>query len=72
MNPKVNSYNIFDEAEPSCILYHALAENEDQVKQLAEDEYIDISGLTIELERRDVRNQLGKPYYPMIWDAVVH
>ena len=72
MKTTVNTYTIFDEAHYSTILYFAVAEDEDQVRQLAEEANIDLDGLTIELERKDVRDQLGYPYSPHIEDALVH
>lgn len=67
----MNSYNIFDEEHSYTILYHAIARDEDQVKELAEEKGIDISGLTIDLERVNVKNELGRPYPARIEDAVI-
>lgn len=72
MKTIVNSYNLFEEEHSSTILYHAVAENEDHVKELAASANIDIEGLTIELERRNVRTQLGEPFTPYIEDALIH
>lgn len=68
----MNSYNIFDEKEYSTILYHSVAESEEQVRELADQAGYDLSGLTIELERTNVKDQLGKPYKPCIEDALIH
>lgn len=67
----MNSYNIFDEEHIDTILYHAIARDEDQVRELAEEASIDISGLTIDLERVNVKNELGRPYPARIEDAVI-
>lgn len=47
----MNAYNIFDENHYDTILYHAVAKDEDQVKELANEKGIDLEGLEIELER---------------------
>ena len=67
----MNTYNIFNENEPSTILYYAIARNEDEVRMLASDKEIDLEGLTIELERTFAKNQLGRDYSPSIKDAIV-
>jgi hypothetical protein len=69
---KVNSYDIHDAQEWSCIIYHALAENEEQVKELAKEAGFDIEGCEIELMRTDVRDELRRPYSPRIVDALVY
>lgn len=68
----MNSYNIFDENHPETILYHAVAESEDHVKELAEESGIDLSELVIEIERTNVKDQLGRPFKPYIEDALVY
>lgn len=68
----VNSYYIYDPEHSVCILWRALASNEDEVRQLAEEAGIDLSGLEIELIRTDVRDQLRRPYSPRIEDAQVY
>lgn len=68
----MNSYNIFDEKEYSTILYHSVAESEEQVRELAEQAGYDLSGLTIELEMANVKDQLGRPYNPIIEDALIY
>lgn len=67
----MNSYNIYDENESATILFHAIANNESEVKELAKNENIDLAGLTIELERKNVKDQLGKPFPASIQDALV-
>jgi 3-isopropylmalate dehydratase small subunit len=68
----MNTYNIYNENESSTILFHAIAENENQVIELAEEKSIDLTGLTIELEKSNVKNQMGKSYSASISDAIVH
>lgn len=68
----MNSYNIFDEKEYSTILYHSVAESEEQVRELADQAGYDLSGLTIEIVRTNVKDQLGRPYNPIIEDALIH
>ena len=67
----MNTYNVLNGNE-STILYHSIAEDEQQVRELAEEKGIDLHNMTIELERTDVRNQLGKSYAAVIEDALVH
>jgi len=66
----MNSYNIFDSTEPSTILFNAIAKDHAHVEQLAQE--AGITGYSIELERVNVKNQLGKPFEPSIKDALVH
>lgn len=68
----MNSYNIFEEKHFQTILYHAVAENEEHVRELAKQAKIDLSDLVIELERTNVKDQLGKPFKPYIKDALVY
>ena len=68
----MNTYNIFENGNESTILYHSIAEDEQQVRELAEEKGIILNNMTIELERTDVRNQLGKSYAAVIEDALVH
>ena len=67
----MNAYNIYDENHYETILYHAIARDEEQVRELAEEAGIDIEGLTIDLERTNVKDQLGRQYQPRLQDAVV-
>lgn len=67
----MNSYNIYDEEHYSTILYHAIARDEEHVKELAEEAGINLEGLTIDLERNNVKDELGRPYSARIEDAIV-
>lgn len=67
----MNTYNIYDKKEPSCVLFHAIANTPSEVMELAEKKGIDLSGLEIELERSNVRDEMGRPYAASITDAVV-
>ena len=67
----MNSYNIYDEEHYSTILYHAIARDEEHVKELAEEAGINLEGLTIDLERSNVKDELGRPYPARIEDAVI-
>ena len=69
---KTNSYNIYEEEHSETILYHAVAHNEAEVRELAADKGFDIEGMTIELDKPDVRTQLGRPFEPYIEDALVY
>ena len=68
----MNSYNIFNENEAGTILFHAIASSEQHVKELASDSGIDRTGLTIELERQNVKDQLGRPFPASIENALIH
>ena len=68
----MNAYNIFYENHYDTILYHAVAKDEDQVKELANEKGIDLEGLEIELERKNVKDQLGRDINPYIEDALVY
>lgn len=67
----MNTYNVFDEENYSTILYHAIARDEEQVRELASEAGIILDGLTIELEQKNVRDELGRNYNPSIKDALV-
>lgn len=67
----MNTYNIYNEQEPSCILFHAIAESPIAVALLAEREGLDITGLTIELERTNVKDESGRPFPASIKSALV-
>jgi hypothetical protein len=69
---KVNSYNIYDSERGDTILYHAIAESEDRVRELAEENDISLEGLTIELSTENVRNEMGRPYSDQIEAALVY
>ena len=66
---KVNAYNF---VEKGCVFYHVIAESEEQCYSLAEGAGIDVTGMELELERMNVRDELGRPYLPKIEDALVH
>ena len=44
--------------------FTAIAESEKQVREMAEEQGIDLDGYTIECTREDVRDQLRRPYDP--------
>lgn len=67
----MNSYNIYEEKNYSTILYHAIARDVEQVKELAEEAGIEIEGLTIDLGKENVKDQLGRPFSARIEAAVV-
>ena len=45
---------------------------EDQVMELAKEAGIDMDGLSIELERSNVKDQLGRPLSARIEDALIY
>lgn len=67
----MNSYNIYEEEHYSTILYHAIASDEQHVRELAEQEEIDLGGLTIELERNNVKDELGRSLSAKIENAQI-
>ena len=64
----MNSYNFVD---GNMVVYHAIAENRDRAIELAKENNLDIEGLEVELERYNVRDQLGRPFSERIEDARV-
>lgn len=68
----MNSYNIYEEEHYGTILYHAVAEDEEQVRELAQEAGIDISGMIIDLERKNIKDELGRPIRAYFRDALVH
>ena len=68
----MNTYNLFESSHEDTILYHAIARDEQQVVELANEAGIDIEGLVIELERKNVKDELGRSYEPSIRDAQVY
>lgn len=68
----MNTYNISRKDEESTILFHAIARDEAHVRTMAEAENIDIDGMEIELERSNVRAQLGIEPQACINDALVY
>lgn len=67
----MNSYNLYEEDHYGTILYRAVAYDREQVEILAKDAGIDIKGLVIELEKMNVRDEIGRPYKPYIEDALI-
>lgn len=65
----MNSYNLIDKTYTDCVLYHAIAMNEEQVIELAEQSGIDLKDVIIELDRSNVKDQLGKHYTARIEGA---
>lgn len=68
MNKRVNSYNF---VLNGCVFYHAIASSEEEAMRLALDNGFVIDDLDIELERINVRDELGNPYKPNIVIALV-
>lgn len=64
----VNTYNF---VENGCVFYHAIARSEEQAIELANESGFDIEGMDIELERENIKDELGYPYEPKIEDALV-
>lgn len=64
----MNTYNV---EEKGCVFFHAIAESEEQVRELAAQAGYDIEGMDIELERMNVRDELGREYTARIEDALV-
>lgn len=64
----MNTYNV---EERGCVYFHAIAESEEQVRELAAQAGYDIEGMDIELERMNVRDELGREYTARIEDALV-
>lgn len=67
----MNSYNIYDDNHYETILYHAIARDEEHVMALAEESGINIEGLTIDLEKTNVKDPMGRTYNPRIEKAIV-
>ena len=64
----VNAYNF---SEKGCVFYHAIATSEEHAVLLAKQEGFDIEGMEVELERENVRDEMGNPYECKIEDAIV-
>ena len=64
----VNAYNFL---EKGCVFYHAIAEDHEQAVLLALQAGFDVVGMDIELEKEDVRDEMGNPYECRIEDAIV-
>lgn len=65
---KVNAYNF---SEKGCVFYHAIAEDHEQAVLLALQAGFDVVGMDIELEKEDVRDEMGNLYECRIEDALV-
>lgn len=68
----MNSYNLFDPENPETIVYYAIARDRDHVKELAEEAGFHIENMVIDLERTNVRDEIGRPLPPSIQDALVY
>lgn len=55
----MNTYNF---QQNGCVFYHAIASSEERAIELAINAGYDIEDLEIELERENVRDELGIPY----------
>ena len=64
----VNAYNF---SEKGCVFYHAIATSEEHAVSLAKQEGFNIEGMEVELERGNVRDEMGIPYEFRIEDALV-
>lgn len=64
----MNTYNFI---EKGCVFYHAIANSEEQAIQLANGAGYDIEGMEVELERMNVRDELGNEYQPRIKPSIV-
>ena len=53
------------------MFYHAIAEDHEQAVLLALQAGFDVVGMDIELEKEDVRDEMGNPYECRIEDALV-
>lgn len=65
----MNAYNF---TEKNCVFYHVIAQNEEQCYQLAKENNIDVNGMELELERSNIRDEMGREYNPTISEAMVH
>lgn len=72
---KQNSYVIYDERNDyngqSYIEYMAYAYSEDQVREMATEKGIDLTGYTIELNKTNIHDEMGRQYPCKIFSAVV-
>lgn len=67
----MNSYNLFSNENPATILYHAVAMDTDHVAELAADYCINIENMAIQLEKSNVKDQLGRPLQPFFKTAII-
>lgn len=68
----MNSYNIFSKNESGTILFHAIAESDEHVNELAKENNMNLTGLTINLEKNNVKNEIGKSLRPEIRESIIH
>ena len=70
-----NSYVIYDEKNnyngQSYIEYMAFAYSENQVREMAEEQGIDLTGYTIEIDKTNIHDEMGRQYPCKIFSAVV-
>lgn len=62
----MNSYNLLHPEESSFIVLHAIANDTDHIKRMAEEKNINIEGLEIVLERKNVKTEMGKDCSPKL------
>lgn len=67
----MKSLNAYNFSEKGCVFYHAIATSEEHAVLLAKQEGFDIEGMEVELERENVRDEMGNPYECKIEDAIV-
>ena len=67
----MNAYRIYDENNYSTILYKAFATTENHVRELAEEAGIDLTELVIEIDSKNITDEIGRPYSAKIFDAQV-
>lgn len=65
------SFNLYREKDRYhgnvWVEYRAIARDENQVRELAEEAGYDIDGMVIEIDQFDAKDQLGRPYSAKIW-----
>lgn len=65
----MNAYNF---VEKGCIFYHVIAKNEEQCYELAKRNNFNVEGMELELEKKNIRDEMGNEYQPTISDAMVN
>ena len=69
-----NSYVIYDEKNnyngQSYIEYMAFAYSENQVREMAEEQGIDLTGYTIEIDKINIHDEMGRQYPCKIFSTV--
>lgn len=68
----MKSFNVSAIGHEDTILYHAIASDEQQVRELAEANEIDLTDMIIVMERSNIKDELGKPYSAKIEDALIY